>query len=863
MKAGLTRALSAIIKKDVLSFRALLTMTALLQCLDVLVGKLQLWPGIGYFLPPALVLANSISILAVIQADAPVSLTDDWLCRPVPRGPLIAAKLMLLTMTLFLPRALTMFITDIALGYGVVESALESLLFQDSMEMLYVPIVVMVAACTSNLIQGIAVLIGILVAVFVIPTPFVMPPSPENLNLGESSQASGLMWIGMVPGKSLFVLACGMCLWAAFARRNLQLARAVFAVGTALGVIAIIAPVVLMPFRSTYAVQRAVYGESQGGSTPQARLRHAAACFPAQRVSGIVEGSDGRQLFGLNDWDDDRLNAAGKDAIAFITRTSPRGFPEDLRLHTPYVTATYVSGDDGRRSATLRPSRFVATSSNGFAGDDPSGEVTQHTWLLPETTLRTISSLREPRLEIDYASVILEPATARIPADGVRRFLPRIGNCSAFRDAIQNRIRVDCFGAGVRPVMIAAELDGIPATRVDSRPIDLAPVFVRLFKTQRVELEIASPGLSETNSVKVTGYFPARFATLQASTEGILGNGADTCPLPMPGMNRTPPVSTWNDRSPHERRSIVVAENVQLEVLDWGGTGRPLVLLHGLGATAHSFDDLAPLLAKNFRVIGITRRGIGYSSRPDHGYGQPRLAQDIIDVIDALRIDKAVFVGHSIAGDELTTLGGRHPDRVDGLIYLDAAYDRSGTMSERHRELNASLPDRPQPRPEELQSYATMLRYIERIGSTPIPEGELIAMRNMGHPYLAGQLAVNLRFIQAIEAAIARPNYAAIRAPALAIYATSAGPDELLKPWHDANDAELRATLRELQGIRDRIQRHAIDNFRHGMTHGRIVELPGASHWIFGSHQREVVEAIIDFVGGLPAPERTRDHSEM
>jgi pimeloyl-ACP methyl ester carboxylesterase len=559
-------------------------------------------------------------------------------------------------------------------------------------------------------------------------------------------------------------------------------------------------------------------------------------------------------MFGLNDWDNDVLEAAGKDAIAFITHVSPRGLPEDWRLHTAYVTARYSDGTHAPPNAIIRPSRLAARSRNGLAGGNPGSEATQHTWLLPETMLRTLTQLRAPKVDVDYASVILEPMTARIPVDGKRRSLPRIGSCSAVKETLHNRIRVDCFGAGIQPALLSAELDGIAATRVDSRLIELAPTFIRLLKTQRVQLDIASPDLSESNTIKVTGYFPARFATLRTSTDGMLGGSADTCPLPMPGVNRTPPVSSWNDRSPHERRSIVVGENVQLEVLDWGGTGRTLVMLHGLGATAHSFDDLAPLLAKKFRVIGITRRGIGYSSRPDRGYGQARLVQDVIDVLDALRIDKAVFVGHSIAGDELTMLGGKHPQRVDGLIYLDAAYDRSGKMSARYRELNESLPDVPQPHPEELQSYATMLRYIERIGSTPIPEGELIAMRNMGHPYLAGQITIDSRFIQAIEAAIGKPDYAAVRAPALSMYATTAGPDALLKPWHDANDPALRATLRELQRARDAIQRREIDRFRSEVRHGRVLELPGASHWIFGPpHQQEVLDAIVDFVTKLPA----------
>ena len=67
----------------------------------------------------------------------------------------------------------------------------------------------------------------------------------------------------------------------------------------------------------------------------------------------------------------------------------------------------------------------------------------------------------------------------------------------------------------------------------------------------------------------------------------------------------------WKDPSPHVTRFITVPPDLRLEVLDWGGSGRALVLLAGGGDTAHVFDDFAPKLARDFHVYGITRRGFG------------------------------------------------------------------------------------------------------------------------------------------------------------------------------------------------------------------------------------------------------------
>ena len=71
--------------------------------------------------------------------------------------------------------------------------------------------------------------------------------------------------------------------------------------------------------------------------------------------------------------------------------------------------------------------------------------------------------------------------------------------------------------------------------------------------------------------------------------------------------------SVWKDPSPHVARFVTVDTDVRLEVLDWGGSGRPVVLLAGGGDTAHVFDDFAPKLTAHYHVYGITRRGFGAS----------------------------------------------------------------------------------------------------------------------------------------------------------------------------------------------------------------------------------------------------------
>ena len=131
------------------------------------------------------------------------------------------------------------------------------------------------------------------------------------------------------------------------------------------------------------------------------------------------------------------------------------------------------------------------------------------------------------------------------------------------------------------------------------------------------------------------------------------------------------------DTSPHTVYFIPVDRGVKLEVLDWGGVGRPLVLLAGLGYDAHVFDKFAPKLTAHHHVYGITRRGFGASSAPapaNGNYSADRLGDDVLAVIDTLELERPVLVGHAKAGQELSSIGNRHPEKVAGLIYLDAGY---------------------------------------------------------------------------------------------------------------------------------------------------------------------------------------------
>jgi pimeloyl-ACP methyl ester carboxylesterase len=141
------------------------------------------------------------------------------------------------------------------------------------------------------------------------------------------------------------------------------------------------------------------------------------------------------------------------------------------------------------------------------------------------------------------------------------------------------------------------------------------------------------------------------------------------------------------DNTPHKVQFVTVSSGVKLEVVDWGGSGETMVLLAGLGDNAHVFDQFAFQFTDYFRVIGITRRGFLPSSQPQDGYDVATRASDDIAVLDALGVEKAVFVGHSLAGSELSKIGQTYKNRVDKLVYLDAA-----DLAERFKPSRAEPP---------------------------------------------------------------------------------------------------------------------------------------------------------------------------
>ena len=103
-----------------------------------------------------------------------------------------------------------------------------------------------------------------------------------------------------------------------------------------------------------------------------------------------------------------------------------------------------------------------------------------------------------------------------------------------------------------------------------------------------------------------------------------------------------------------------------------GGSGPAVVLIHGFGDTGDMWAPLAADLARDHTVIVPDLRGMGLSSHPDRGYDKRTQAGDIRAVLDQLKIDHAVIVGHDIGTMVAYAYAARYPDKADRLVVMDA-----------------------------------------------------------------------------------------------------------------------------------------------------------------------------------------------
>jgi len=267
---------------------------------------------------------------------------------------------------------------------------------------------------------------------------------------------------------------------------------------------------------------------------------------------------------------------------------------------------------------------------------------------------------------------------------------------------------------------------------------------------------------------------------------------------------------------------LVEANGTHVHYTRTGGEKPALVIAHGYFDDALCRTPLIRELEDDYDVIAYDARGHGRSDAPEDGYGMGDRVADLIGVLDALAVDEAILVGHSMGGSTVASTAARHPERVRGVVMIDPA---GMLVLDEHRGEDDDTPDSDGdwPRDQILwwhdHSKAQLL----------VEDDELAGHVAAGDEELAALLAdARLRLSQnAVE--IAREGYPDPRE----VYPGVDAPALILKA--DA-DEEARERHREIADL---------------LPDGRLVHVDDAGHCVFRDQRPVATEELRAFLDRL------------
>jgi pimeloyl-ACP methyl ester carboxylesterase len=244
------------------------------------------------------------------------------------------------------------------------------------------------------------------------------------------------------------------------------------------------------------------------------------------------------------------------------------------------------------------------------------------------------------------------------------------------------------------------------------------------------------------------------------------------------------------------------------------GRGDPLLLIPGLGRTCRLWDAVAEPLAEHFSLIMPDNRGVGRSRGKRTARHLRELAIDLIELLDALAVERAHVLGISFGGVIAQWLAVEHPSRVNRLVLISTAHRFGPYLTEMAKLIGHALRYFPRPLFE---------RTVEVLGSSPkfideFPEG--IAQRIAAHRAMKLSRSAVGRQLICLGASGASKQQYQISAPALVM----AGEHDALIP-----SCYARQIARDVPG-------------------SQYIELPECGHNPFIEMPEIAVGKIVDFL---------------
>jgi pimeloyl-ACP methyl ester carboxylesterase len=117
--------------------------------------------------------------------------------------------------------------------------------------------------------------------------------------------------------------------------------------------------------------------------------------------------------------------------------------------------------------------------------------------------------------------------------------------------------------------------------------------------------------------------------------------------------------------------SYLFLNGLRFHYRDWGGEGRPLVLLHGLASNARIWDFVAPRLAAHFRVLALDQRSHGLTDPAADGFDFPSIVRDLHAFVETLSLERPVLAGHSWGASTVLQYAVNRPAGPAGIVLVD------------------------------------------------------------------------------------------------------------------------------------------------------------------------------------------------
>ena len=112
-------------------------------------------------------------------------------------------------------------------------------------------------------------------------------------------------------------------------------------------------------------------------------------------------------------------------------------------------------------------------------------------------------------------------------------------------------------------------------------------------------------------------------------------------------------------------------DGIQIQLATWEGEGQPILCVHGLTANCRCWDLIASSLVPENNILAMDLRGRGLSDKPSSGYSLQHHIQDILCVLDDLKQERIVLIGHSLGAFIAMAFAANYPERTEKIILMD------------------------------------------------------------------------------------------------------------------------------------------------------------------------------------------------